>query len=65
MSSGSIRQQDLEDQQQFDEDREWLISLSEKIRDINPTGPEFYELHWIVQNKERILGNRRLIELLR
>jgi len=46
-------------------DKKWLENLSDKIKNITPDTTEFSDLKWIVDNKERIIGNRGLINLLR
>lgn len=56
---------DEEEDRQWDEDINWLKKVSADIERINPTSQDFKELQWIINNKEKIIGNRRLIELLR
>lgn len=45
--------------------RQWLKKLSEEISETYVYGQEFRDLEWLFENKEKILGNRRLIDLLR
>jgi hypothetical protein len=52
-------------EEQWQKDKEWLEELAEKIKNINPAHTEFRDLVWIENNYYRILGNRKLIELLR
>ena len=65
MSSGQSHYEDQQELHEWRKNKQWIKDLSATIAQINPTGPEFRDLQWIVQNKERILGNRRLLELLR
>lgn len=50
--------------EQWEIDKKWLINESEKVKEINPDSSEFRDLKWLKQNEEKILRNRRLIELL-
>jgi UDP-2,3-diacylglucosamine pyrophosphatase LpxH len=63
-SSMSKIYDDLEEEQ-WHKDKEWLQQLAEKIKNINPSSQEFRDLIWMEKNSDRILGNRKLIELLR
>jgi hypothetical protein len=51
--------------EQWDRDKKMLEELGEKIKEINPNSQEFRDLVWVKNNFDRIIGNRRLIELLR
>ena len=50
---------------QLVEDREWLKIVAKEIEDIHPSSQEFRDLQWMYQNKDRIIGNKKIIELLR
>lgn len=65
MGSSMSHARDEEEDRQWDEDINWLKKVSADIERINPTSQDFKELQWIINNKEKIIGNRRLIELLR
>lgn len=59
----SRRKERLQEQQ--DKDKDWLQSEGEKVRRIRPESEEFRDYVWILQNTEKILRNRKLIDLLR
>jgi N-dimethylarginine dimethylaminohydrolase len=52
-------------EEQWDQDKKMLEKLGEEIKEINPHSQEFRDLVWVKNNFDRIIGNRRLIELLR
>jgi len=63
-SSMSRIYDDLKDEE-WDRDRKMLEELGEEIKKIHPNSQEFRDLKWMKSNSDRILGNKRLIELLR
>lgn len=65
MGSSMSRIYDDMAEEQWSKDKKWLEELGEKIKNINPNYHEFSDLLWIEKNYDKILGNRRLIELLR
>ncbi|MBL7105869.1 MAG: hypothetical protein ISS18_16210 [Bacteroidales bacterium] len=50
--------------EQWEVDKKWLTNEAKKVKEINPSSSEFRDLKWLKQNEEKILRNRRLIELL-
>lgn len=52
-------------EEQWQKDREKLEELAERIRNLNPNSQDFRDLVWMERNYDRIIGNRKLIELLR
>ena len=52
-------------EEQWQKDKEWLQELGDRIKEINPSSQEFRDLVWLEKNYDRIIGNRRIIELLR
>jgi hypothetical protein len=51
------------DQQQAD-NRATLYALAEKVRNTEPWGTDFIDRLWMEDNKDKIIRNKRLIELL-
>lgn len=47
-----------------DEHRQWLDMLSNDIRNIKPRSSEYADLKWLMNNKEKLIRNRRLIDLI-
>lgn len=64
MGSSMSRIYDDMEEKQWDEDKNWLETLSAEIKNINPSTKEFRDLKWIEKNKEKILRNWQLIEIL-
>lgn len=52
-------------EKEWDDKKEWLEKKSEEIKNVYPNSSEYTDLKWLFDNKEKILGNRRLIDLLR
>lgn len=65
MGSSLSKIRDDEEEAQWFRDKEWLKSEANKIQNLNPMSTEFRDFKWMLANKDRILGNRRIIELLR
>lgn len=55
---------DRREEEQYNKDRSWLLQTISDIKDIEPSSEEFNDLKWLYLNKERILRNKRLIDLL-
>ena len=49
---------------QWKVDKKWLTDEAKKVEEISPCSSEFRDLKWLKQNEDKILRNRRLIELL-
>jgi uncharacterized protein YqfB (UPF0267 family) len=52
-------------EEQYERDLKYLEDLSNSIKSINPNSSDFTDIKWMIDNKDRIIGNRKLIELLR
>lgn len=56
---------DQETDRQIEQNREYLRGLSfEIVTEIEPYGPDFENRKWLEENKEKIIRNRRLIDVL-
>lgn len=64
MGSSMSRIYDEQAEDEFTRKKEWLKSTSKKIEEIYPNSSEYTDLNWLMNNKEKILRNRRLIDLL-
>lgn len=51
-------------EQEANEHRQWLDMLSNDIRTIRPRSSEYSDLKWIMDNKQKLIRNRRLIDLI-
>jgi len=52
------------DREKWKRDEDWLNKLAESIKKINPSSSAFDDIEWLERNKEKILRNRSLINLL-
>lgn len=50
--------------EQHDEDKKWLNEQADKIRDVNPWSMEFEDIKWLLKNKDKIIKQRRLIDII-
>ena len=55
---------DLEEEKQYEADKLLLLELSEKITDINPLSQDFKDFQFLIENKDKIIRNQALINLL-
>jgi len=46
------------------DDKKWLKDLSGKILKVDPIGSGYRDLRWLMDNKEKILRNKKLIDIL-
>lgn len=51
--------------EQDKEQKQWLYNVSDDIKKIDPGSLEFMEFEWLWLNREKIIGNKKIIELLR
>lgn len=65
MSDGASRYADELEDLRTEKNRKWLEDLAARILKVNPAGTDFDDIQWLVENKDRIIGNRELIKLLR
>lgn len=65
MSDGASRYADELEDLRTEKNRKWLEDLADRILKINSAGTDFDDIQWLVENKDRIIGNRELIKLLR
>ena len=62
--SSITRNDDREDDQHM-KNRQWLDEAASQIKDISVYSMEFVEIRWLLLNKEKIVGNKQIIDLLR
>lgn len=55
---------DEERDQEIEQNKNYLNNLAEQIRTAPAYGPEFEDRRWLEANREKILRNRRLINLI-
>lgn len=60
--TGAIRDQERD--QEIERNQEYLNDLAEQIRTAPAYGSEFEARRWLETNREKILRNRRLIDLI-
>lgn len=65
MGSSLSKIRDDEEAEQWDKDKLWLEEQAEAIKKINPSSIDFRHMRWFLSNKDKIIGNRQLINLLR
>lgn len=63
MGSSASKYYDEQDRLEWEENKEWLDRVAEEIKSIT-SSMEIDDLKFIIKNKEKILRNRRLIELI-
>lgn len=64
MSSGLHKYNEEQEERQAKLASAWLALKGEKIANIDPYSSEFTDFKWLEEHKEKILRNRKLIELL-
>jgi len=60
--TGAIKDQERD--QEIEQNQAYLNDLAEQIRTALAYGPEFEARRWLETNREKILRNRRLINLI-
>lgn len=58
------RKRALEEKER-NEKKQWLEKLSNEIKELDPDSDKFKDFKWIMDNQEKILGNKKVIKLLR
>jgi len=64
MGSSLSKIRDMEEEQIQVDGELWLSNLSNDIINTNVFSSDFYDLQWLIKNKEKILRNKNLINLL-
>ena len=64
MGSSMSAIRDREEEKQWEEDKNWLKEKAKEVERVNPASSEFRDLQWLEKNKEKILRNRNLIDLI-
>lgn len=52
-------------QEQYKEDKAYLVALASCIRNTEPGSAKHADLLWLIKHRQTILNNRKLIELLK
>jgi len=64
MGSGLDKLGEEEDIKRLTKRREWVQGVVEKIENIKLDSQEFDDLQWLVENRKKIIRNKKLIDLL-
>jgi hypothetical protein len=64
MTSGTKEKYLAEQEQKKEEQREWLKKLADRIIKIEPGSVEYMDLRYMMRNKEKIVRNKKLINLI-
>ena len=63
MGSIMSKIEELNEEEQWKKDLEWLAKIAKEVTDITPSTPQFTDLQWLVANRSKILRNKQLINL--
>jgi hypothetical protein len=64
MSSSLDKAQELEDEKEREAQVKELKQLAQSVEMVRPQTTDYYDLRWFFKNKDKIIRNRRLIEML-
>ncbi len=64
MGSGLKAYNEYQEDQQAEKDRLWLNEKAKQVAAINPRSGEFSDFKWMEENREKIIRNKKLIDLL-